>query len=386
MFESLNDLLDEFDFDLARPLAYLMLDAEEILDSTQPACDVLNELRKPLLGVLEQEQEPQRALELISTTIDDFGFEISNPDTTDEPDLLLSSCLEKRRLSPVYLALLIASIAEEGSFPAHSVLTPNNDAFVRWSEDPHKNWSHRSKRFFQEDHYREFKNVPDTFNDSSLYFRPFDKYAGIGIALAAVAHNIIETDLMLAQQLCDLSLIHLPNYPSAFIGKSIIEQAKGNYPMALEYANMALKSNPLDTTPYFHTAHSLINLNEKQKALEQINKRLDVLAECAQARNLRGSIHYALGKNDEALEDFSFAIEKDPTLFGPHLNRAQIHADRKDKILACADLDAALLIEPERPETYKIYACILEELGEFALVPRYMNLYMKKQESKKLAQ
>ena len=66
----------------------------------------------------------------------------------------------------------------------------------------------------------------------------------------------------------------------------------------------------------------------------------------AGAYNNRGIAFEQLGKIDEALADFTSAIEMDPTWGTSYLNRAQIYVARRQWDLAKADLTASVGMQP----------------------------------------
>jgi tetratricopeptide (TPR) repeat protein len=66
----------------------------------------------------------------------------------------------------------------------------------------------------------------------------------------------------------------------------------------------------------------------------------------AGAYNNRGVAYLGLGEEDQALADFSAAIENDPKWNTSYLNRARIYLSRRQLDMARADLDRALKLTP----------------------------------------
>jgi len=83
----------------------------------------------------------------------------------------------------------------------------------------------------------------------------------------------------------------------------------------------------------------------------------------ASAYDLKGRALMALGRTDDAFAAYTAAIESDPSLCGPRLNRAEIFVVRKEYDRALADVDRALALGPQTAEAHQNRAQVLRRMG-----------------------
>lgn len=88
----------------------------------------------------------------------------------------------------------------------------------------------------------------------------------------------------------------------------------------------------------------------------------------AGAYNNRGIAYQSIGKIDEALADFTAAIELDPTWGLSYLNRAAIYVERRQWKLAEADLSSAVNMQPSRVrnDEYAMLVRVHFQLGDYS--------------------
>lgn len=72
------------------------------------------------------------------------------------------------------------------------------------------------------------------------------------------------------------------------------------------------------------------------------------------ARNyqIRGYAYFALGQNEQALEDYSMAIKYAPTFSDHYRNRAEVYLAMQNYDKALEDLNAAIRLSPQRGPAY----------------------------------
>ena len=89
--------------------------------------------------------------------------------------------------------------------------------------------------------------------------------------------------------------------------------------------------------PYSRAA-AKFSSGEKQGALADFTKSIEINPKSADTYNNRGSIKSDLGDNKGATADYTQAIEISPSFVPAYLNRAAIKLDQGDKEGATADL------------------------------------------------
>jgi tetratricopeptide (TPR) repeat protein len=93
-------------------------------------------------------------------------------------------------------------------------------------------------------------------------------------------------------------------------------------------------------------------LRDKQSALEDYNKAIQLQPNYARAYNNRGLIRFDLGDKKAAIEDYNRAIQFQPDLFQPYNNRGLAHYALGDKQAAIADYNKAIELKPDDAIAY----------------------------------
>ncbi len=108
-------------------------------------------------------------------------------------------------------------------------------------------------------------------------------------------------------------------------------------------------------------------------ALQTAAAGLERFPRSAVLHNLRGGLLFKLGRDAEAIPCFQTALDLDPNIAEPALNRANLylHAGRRD--LARADLDEALARQPGYPLAMALLAGLETEAGELESARRRLD-------------
>ncbi|MBW2480009.1 MAG: tetratricopeptide repeat protein [Deltaproteobacteria bacterium] len=92
---------------------------------------------------------------------------------------------------------------------------------------------------------------------------------------------------------------------------------------------------------------SNLNLNKPEKAYEDFSRAIDIDPTRADAYVGRANTLSTLGRYEEALPDYNRAIEIDPELANAYANRGSAHSHTGQYEKAIADYEKALELDPE---------------------------------------
>lgn len=80
-------------------------------------------------------------------------------------------------------------------------------------------------------------------------------------------------------------------------------------------------------------------------------------------RTDRGTAYFYLGENQQAIADYSKAIELDPNYTAAYYNRAHVYKLQGEKAQAIADLEKVILLTDD-PQLIEMARQQIEELGD----------------------
>ena len=92
---------------------------------------------------------------------------------------------------------------------------------------------------------------------------------------------------------------------------------------------------------------SNLNLNKPEKAYDDFTRAIDIDPTRADAYLGRANTLSTLGRYEEALPDYNRAIEIDPELANAYANRGSAHSQTGQYEKAIADYEKALELDPE---------------------------------------
>ena len=92
---------------------------------------------------------------------------------------------------------------------------------------------------------------------------------------------------------------------------------------------------------------SNLNLNKPEKAYDDFSRAIDIDPTRADAYVGRANTLSTLGRYEEALPDYNRAIEIDPELANAYANRGSAHSQTGQYEKAIADYEKALELDPE---------------------------------------
>ena len=92
---------------------------------------------------------------------------------------------------------------------------------------------------------------------------------------------------------------------------------------------------------------SNLNLNKPEKAFEDFSRAIDIDPSRADAYLGRANTLSTLGRYEQALPDYNRALEIDPELANAYANRGSAHSQTGQYKKAIADYEKALELDPE---------------------------------------
>jgi tetratricopeptide (TPR) repeat protein len=92
---------------------------------------------------------------------------------------------------------------------------------------------------------------------------------------------------------------------------------------------------------------SNLNLNKPEKAFEDFSRAIDIDPSRADAYLGRANTLNTMGRYEESLPDYNRAIEIDPELANAYANRGSAHSQTGQYKKAIADYEKALVLDPE---------------------------------------
>ncbi len=121
---------------------------------------------------------------------------------------------------------------------------------------------------------------------------------------------------------------------------------------AVEIYDQLIKAKPEDGRLHTQRASAWWARGDKEKALADFDKAIQLGFVESHAFTSRGMFQAAAGQLDAAIADFGKAIEKDPKDEVPHINRAAVYLTQNKLDEALADYDAAVNLQPKKAGNY----------------------------------
>ena len=106
------------------------------------------------------------------------------------------------------------------------------------------------------------------------------------------------------------------------------------------------------------------DLGEKEKAIEDFTRAVQIDPKLAMAYSNRGSAYFDLGQKEKAIRDFTQAIQIDPKYANAYFNRGTAYSELGEKEKAVEDYTQAIQIDPKYTDAYFNRGYVYGELGE----------------------
>ena len=137
-----------------------------------------------------------------------------------------------------------------------------------------------------------------------------------------------------------------------------------------------------DYKEYIDKGIDYIYSGKFQAALENIDKSIELNNNWEISYFYRAVAHQALGNLDEAMLDYSKAIQINPKMTDAYYNKAYITLSRKDIDTpdvqkAVADLEKALELDPKFIDALYAMAAAQKKLGDYHKALEYIELLLQ---------
>lgn len=142
----------------------------------------------------------------------------------------------------------------------------------------------------------------------------------------------------------------------------------GNYARAVEYISQAIRLEPEEGVNYWNRGRLLFELDRYEEALADYSAAIQIAPSAALYAS-RSVIHLALGKDAAALGDLNDALDLEPTAENL-LSRASFFTNKGMAADALRDMTSVIELEPDKPNHYLARANLA-----FALARHYPELY-----------
>ncbi|MFP4460157.1 MAG: tetratricopeptide repeat protein [Candidatus Zixiibacteriota bacterium] len=127
---------------------------------------------------------------------------------------------------------------------------------------------------------------------------------------------------------------------------------RNNFEIMNQMAKLYITNAPDSDMAFMLQAIALSNLGLNEKALENINKSIQLKPQNIDLYNQRGLIYQRVDRYEEALQDFNYAIKLQPDFGACYNNRAILYSYLGDHEKAMQDYDKAISINPNMASLY----------------------------------
>jgi len=122
---------------------------------------------------------------------------------------------------------------------------------------------------------------------------------------------------------------------------------KGNYAESVRLGQQVIQKLPHDRDAAVYLGYGLYNLGRYDQVLALVTRYEDSMPREPNFPLLAGHVHRQNSLLQQAIDDFSRALEKDPNLFEAYVNRGYVRNDMQDAPGAVKDFQAALKVRPD---------------------------------------
>lgn len=114
---------------------------------------------------------------------------------------------------------------------------------------------------------------------------------------------------------------------------------------ALDYLNKAIELQPDNASAYGVRGYIYLSLEKYQQAIDSFSKAIQFNPTRAEYFNSRGAVYNKISQYEKAIEDFNQAILFDSNDAAFYNNRGTAHLKHGDKKIGCLDADRACALK-----------------------------------------
>lgn len=180
-----------------------------------------------------------------------------------------------------------------------------------------------------------------------------DQMANNPLVMAGGANAGLEAhDLDLAQHWLDRASGTANDNPQLMRERERYLTLQGSYLESSKLGFKVLEQLPRDKEAPIYLAYDLYYLGQYQEAFDLSVKYEALLANNKDFALIEGYVHVRSGALQNALDDFTRALEKDPKMATGYVNRGYVLNDLRNAQKAIADFQAAIQLQPDYGEAH----------------------------------
>ncbi|MGB8936142.1 MAG: tetratricopeptide repeat protein, partial [Candidatus Nitrosopolaris sp.] len=177
--------------------------------------------------------------------------------------------------------------------------------------------------------------------------------------------NLLEKNQAYSIKAGDIQLSRTELSVNEIILKGNESYNRGDYSIALDYYDQAIKIDPNDTDAWNNKGSALNNLGQYYEAIECCDRTIKIDPNLAAAWINKGNALDDLGQYNEAIECYDRAIKIDPNLAAAWINKGNALYNLGQYYEAIECYDRAIKINPNLAEAWYNKGSAVYNLGQY---------------------
>lgn len=194
---------------------------------------------------------------------------------------------------------------------------------------------------------REFAKAQIAYGDGYKFAPQNALIVAGGINAAIEEHNLPLAKAWLGRVSSDMN-----NEPQLLREEERYLSFAGQYQQSADVAQLAIKSLPRDRDVVVYLGYDLLHLGKYDDLLNLTTKYHSVLPKEPDIPLLAGYVHKHDGMSEQARQDFTDVLDRDPSVVTAYVNRGYMLNDLHQPEPAAADFEEALKREPDNGEAH----------------------------------
>ena len=160
-----------------------------------------------------------------------------------------------------------------------------------------------------------------------------------------------------------------PLFPQDYLRRGIRADQRGDFDDAIRCYSNAIELSPADSysafSAYNYRGHTHRRRCNWEEAIEDFTKAIELEPDRDQGYNNRGAVYYEQGNWEEAIEDFTRAIKLNPNNDQAYYNRGTTYCKQDNPDKAIEDYTKAIELNPDNDQTYNNRGAVYYEQGNW---------------------
>jgi len=194
---------------------------------------------------------------------------------------------------------------------------------------------------------REFAKAEDSYSRGYALAPQRALIMAGGMNAAIEAHNLSLAGTWLSRVTNEME-----QEPQILREKERYLSFKGEYQESADVGRTAITVLPRDRDVIVYLGYDLLHLEKYDELLALTTKYDAVLPQEPDIPLLQGYVHKHQGLSEQARQDFTEALDRDPNVVTAHVNRGYMLNDLHQAQAAAADFESALNLEPNNGEAH----------------------------------